>query len=83
MKGEKFLTVGGKMAQEQWDELKHSIDIGDPDWDKLYPHCGWTNQEGFANFEVNVPFSYLLNDQIEKILGELPDNGRIVFWFDN
>jgi hypothetical protein len=70
------------MKQSDYDELQHSIDDGDPDWDILDREKDYDDDDG-ERFDVEVPIKYVVGNFFEDILGNIHENGRIVFWFDN
>lgn len=81
------IRITGMKDAEGLAALQASIDSGNPDWDLLFPYCGWTSQPGWVEFSLDVPASYYigsgLNDLIAGFDGVDGDNHRIVFFFDN
>lgn len=68
--------------------LRDSIATGNPNWDLLYPYCGWSsNSADYDEFVFDVPASFIVGDSIERIIdgfdGIEGDNHRIVFFFDS
>lgn len=79
--------IKGMMDAGQWKELQEEAKKENPDWDKLFPYCKWTNRNDYVNFQVDVPSSYMVGQAVEKIIKSFDgidgDNHRIVFFFDN
>lgn len=81
------VKVTGMKDKEGLLALKESVESENPDWNLLYPFCGWTNVEGAVRFEYDVPASFIIGNSLEKLIklfdGLDGENHRIVFWFDN
>lgn len=78
------IQVSGMKDPEGLAKLQNS----EPkDWNLLYPYCGWTTQENYVRFEIDVPLQFLIGESFQKLIdmfdGVDGDNHRIVFWFDN
>lgn len=86
VKAGKILIKGMKSASEL-AELKESIANGSPDWNKLFPYCGWTNIPGHVEFELDVPADFYVGESLKEIIDSFNgidgDDHRIVFFFDN
>lgn len=81
------INISGMKNRNELQALRESIASDNPDWNLLYPYCGWTNGQGYEEFEIDVPASFILGDSLDKIItsfdGVEGDNHRIVFFFDN
>lgn len=87
----KTIRVAGLMEVQQFSQLKRAIAAGEPNAyaKHLFPYCEWTNQVGYAPFDIQVPASFYFGENVRQILesfDEVPgtdEEKRIVFWFDN
>lgn len=83
----KTIKVCGMKNANDLAALRASISSGAPDWSKLFPYCEWANSPGYEEFELDVPASFYLGDEIQVIINSFDgvdgENHRIVFWFDN
>lgn len=81
------VKIEGMKDKASLEKFQESMQSGSPDYDLLYPYCGWTNQPNCVPFEVDLPASYIMGGGLDKIIklfdGVDGDNHRIVFWFDN
>lgn len=81
------IRITGMKDREGLAKLQATIDAGKPDWDLLFPYCGWTNNQNAVEFEMDVPASFYVGSGMKKIIsgfdGVDGDNHRIVFFFDN
>lgn len=86
--GDLKVTVTGMKEKESLSGFLKELEKPNPDYDKLYPYCGWASDtDMYAEFEVELPVSYLIGEPIDRIVSTFDDcdgeNHRIVFWFDN
>lgn len=83
----KTITVSGMKDRDQLKEFRDSIGTGSPDWNLLWPYCGWTTQSSYVEFEQEIPASLYFEGALKKLIagfdGVDGDNHRIVFFFDN
>lgn len=81
------ITVSGMKDAEELKVFRESIASGSPNWNLLWPYCGWTNSSGHIEFEQEVPASLYFGDALKKLISGFDgidgDNHRIVFFFDN
>jgi len=81
------IRVTGMKDRMELDALQATIDAGKPDWSLLFPYCDWTNVAGQVHFELDVPASFYLGQDLQQLIdmfnGDDGDLHRIVFWFDN
>lgn len=81
------IRITGMKDTEGLAALQASIDSGNPDWDLLFPYCGWCSAPGYVEFSLDVPASYYVGAGLDEIIsgfdGVDGDNHRIVFFFDN
>lgn len=85
------VRVAGMMDTEQLDSLMASIRNGTPNWDLLYPYCGWSSGKNYERFALDVPMKWLFRRFYRQVICEMErhtwsDVGgepRIVFWFDS
>lgn len=81
------ITVSGMKDAEELKAFRESIASESPNWDLLWPYCGWTGSPGYVEFEQEVPASLYFGGALKKIISGFDgidgDNHRIVFFFDN
>lgn len=81
------IRISGMKDKEGLAKLRESIASGKPNWDLLFPYCGWANSPNYEAFEIDVPASFYMGGSLQKIIDSFDgvdgDNHRIVFWFDN
>ena len=81
------VTLTGMMDIDQLEKLKASLASDKPDYALVYPYCKWTSDIKSVPFSVDVPASWELGDDLDKIIERLEAVGgedqRMVFWFDN
>lgn len=83
---ESSIEIEGMKDRESLDALQKTIDSGNPNWDLIFPYCGWGNSPNLVPFKINVPASFYIGNCLEKIINGLDANAedqRIVFFFDN
>lgn len=84
---DKHITVSGMKDTEGLNKLARSImEVGETNWNLLYPYCQATNLNNYEDFSIEVPCHFLLSN-IETLIRLFDDidaeECRIVFWFDN
>lgn len=81
------IEVSGYINEDQLKQLRETIEAGSPNWDLLFPYCGWTNQPGHVEFTQDIPATFYVGKELQMIIDSFDgidgDNHRIVFWFDN
>lgn len=81
------ITITGMKDKDELKALREAIAAGNPDWDKLYPYCRWTNVKDHEKFELEVPAHFYMGEGLERIIASFDgidgENHRIVFFFDN
>lgn len=81
------VRISGMKHPDELAALQKTIDAGAPDWDLLFPYCGWTNSSEYVEFALDVPASFYVGTSLQTIIDGFDevrgDNPRIVFWFDN
>lgn len=84
---EQKTTISGMKDKDELATLKASIASGKPDWELLYPYCGWTNNKNSEEFEIDVPLSFVVGEALDEMIAAFQGvdgrNHRLVFWFDN
>ena len=81
------IEISGMKDNAELEKLNESIASGNPDWNLLWPYCGFASASNYSNFEIAVPASLYFEDGLERIIAGFDDvegdNHRIVFFFDN
>ncbi|OZI61579.1 hypothetical protein [Bordetella genomosp. 11] len=81
------ILVSGMKDKEELAKLQATIDAGKPDWNLLFPYAGWTSQQDWVEFTMDVPAMFYVGEALKEIIsgfdGVDGDNHRIVFFFDN
>ena len=81
------VTVSGMNERESLSKFLLELKSENPNYDKLYPYCKWSSMDCHEEFSVEVPASYMIGNDINRIISMFDnddgDNHRIVFWFDN
>jgi hypothetical protein len=81
------IRISGMKDKAGLDELRESIASGAPNWNLLWPYCGWSSSPSYVEFEQDIPASVYLGDGLKRIIDSFDgvdgDNHRIVFFFDN
>lgn len=81
------IRVTGMKDKAELQALRDSIASGNPDWQLLFPYCSWTNGPESEEFQLDVPASFYMGDDLKRIIDSFEgidgDNHRIVFFFDN
>lgn len=84
---QRTIAVGGMKDRTELAALRESIASGRPDWNLLFPYCGWTTQKECEEFTIDVPASFYVGESLKKIIDSFDgidaENHRIVFFFDN
>lgn len=81
------IEVKGQKEKSSLKLLLQNLRTEHPNYDLLFPFCGWTTQEGYEDFSIMVPAEYMIGKGLEKIISSFDgidgEDHRIVFWFDN
>ena len=81
------IKITGMKDREGLAALRESIASGHPDWDLLFPYCGWASSSEYEEFELDVPALFYFGSSLREIISSFDgvdgDNHRIVFFFDN
>ncbi|WP_343743133.1 hypothetical protein [Herbaspirillum huttiense] len=83
-----IILISGVMRNEQWAQLKASIDAGSPNYELLFPYSHWCSDEvNYSPFEIDVPAAFYMGAGLDKLISHFDgvdgENQRLVFFFDN
>jgi hypothetical protein len=81
------IKVSGMKHKDELQKLRETAASENPNWDLLYPYCGWASSSEYEEFTLDVPASFIVGGSLQKIIesfdGVEGDDHRIVFFFDN
>lgn len=81
------IAVTGMKDPGELAALNATIAAGNPNWDLLFPYCGWTSRTDAVEFTLDVPASFYVGKDLDTIISSFDgiegDEPRLVFYFDN
>lgn len=81
------IKITGMKDKDDLQNLRASIASGSPDWNLLFPYCGWSSDPKYEEFEIDVPAFFYIGKDLKAIIDSFEgvdgENHRIVFFFDS
>lgn len=81
------IPIKGMKSAESLKAFKESIASESPNWDLVFPYCGWTSASTYEEFECEVPADFYIGKSLQTIISGFDgidgENHRMVFFFDN